>query len=95
MKYNGQIQSCSTGLRNLMIGFLLGVCLTLTVAATSDSDDSQGPYLCCPAGEDPVSVFVVDTKTGHTWRLSRADFYDFGTPQAPKSLRRNVTPLVD
>jgi hypothetical protein len=95
MQNNKQVQSYSAGFKNLVIGFLLGMCLTLAIAATSTNDDSLGPYQCCSAGNDPACVFVVNTQTGHTWRLSRADHYDFGTPQQRKSIRSSVTPMVD
>ena len=95
MQYDKQVQSCNAGLKNLVIGFLLGLCVTLAIAAASSNEGGPGPYQCCAAGDDPVSVFVVNTQTGHTWRLSRADHYDFGTPQAPKSVRRSVTPIAE
>jgi hypothetical protein len=41
------------------------------------------------------AVFVIDTQTGHTWSLSRTDTYDFGTPQARKSIRRSITPIAE
>lgn len=95
MQHNKQLQNWNLGFKNLVIGFLLGLCVTLAIAATSSNDDSPGPYQCCAAGDDPVSVFVVNTQTGHTWRLSRADHYDFGTPQERKSVRSSVTPMID
>ena len=42
-----------------------------------------------------LAVFVIDTQTGQTWRMSRTDTYEFGTPQACKSVRRSQTPLID
>jgi len=95
MEHDKHVQSWNVSLKNLVIGFLLGLSVTLAIAATSSNDNSSGPYQCCAAGDDPVSVFVVNTQTGHTWRLSRADHYDLGTPQAPKSVRRSVTPIAE
>ena len=94
MEHKKHVQSW-TGLKNLVIGFLLGLCVMLAVAATSSNDDRPGPYQCSAAGNDSFTVFVVNTQTGHTWRLGRNDHYDFGTPEARKSVRRSVTPLVN
>jgi hypothetical protein len=80
---------------SLAIGFLLALCLILAAGAAGSYDDSPGRYQCCAAGNDHIAVFVIDTQTGHTWRLSRTDTYDFGTPQARKSIRRSVTPIVE
>ena len=80
---------------SLAIGLLLGLCLMLAVGAAGSSDDAPGQYQCCAAGDDDLAVFVVETSTGHTWRLSRSDNYDLGTPYARKSLRRSITPMVD
>jgi len=95
MKGRRQTHGQNAGAKNLIIGLLLGICLTLAIAAASSNEGGPGQYQCCAADGDEFAVFVVDTQTGHTWRLSRADHYDFGTPQAPKSVRRSVTPLVD
>lgn len=79
----------------LIIGFLLGVCLMLAAGAAGGSDDEVGQYQCCAVGDDSLAVFVVETSTGQTWRLSRTDNYDFGTPYSRKSLRRSITPMLD
>jgi hypothetical protein len=81
--------------KNLVIGFLLGLCLMLAVAAASSNNDNLGTYQCCPAGDDSTAVFIVNTQTGQTWRLSRNDHYDFGRPQERKSIRSNIVPRVD
>ena len=88
-------QDRNAGIKNLVIGFLLGVCLMLAVAAVSSTDDDIGAYQCCAAGDDPLAVCVVDTRTGQAWRLGRTDAYDFGTPDNPRSVRRSVTPRAD
>ena len=80
---------------SLVIGFLLALCLVLAIGAADGSDDSPGQYQCCAAGDDSLAVFVVETGTGHTWRLSRTDNYDLGTPYARKSVRRGITPMLD
>ena len=80
---------------SLAIGFLLALCLMLAVGAADGSDDEPGQYQCCAAGDDSLAVFVVETSTGNTWRLSRTDNYDLGTPYARKSLRQSITPMVD
>ena len=85
----------NVGFKNLVIGFLLGLCVTLAIAAVGSNESGTGRYQCCAAGGDELAVFVVDTETGHTWRLSRTDNYDFGTPHTRKSIRQSITPLVD
>ncbi len=79
----------------LAIGFLLALCLMLAIGAVDGSDDGPGQYQCCAAGDDSLAVFVVETSTGHTWRLSVANNYDLGTPYARKSLRQSIMPMVD
>lgn len=93
MELRKQVACYSTSVKNLILGFLLGLCVMLVVGAASSSD-GPGQYQCCAAGDDSVAVFVIDTQTGQTWRLSRTDAYDLGTPGAPKSVRHSVTPLV-
>jgi hypothetical protein len=79
-------------LSSVVIGFLLALCLMLAVGAASS--DGLGRYQCCSAGSSDISVFVIDTQTGRTWRLSRTDTYDLGTPQNRKSDRQSITPIV-
>ena len=55
----------------------------------------HGRYQCCAAGNDNPAVFVIDTETGQTWRFSRIDTYNFGSPQGHKSIRRSITPMVE
>ena len=80
---------------SLAIGFLLALCLMLAIGAANGNGDEPGQYQCCAAGDDSLAVFVVETSTGHTWRLSRTDNYDLGTPYARKSARRSITPMLD
>ena len=80
-------------LSSVAIGFLLALSLILAVGASSKSN-GPGKYQCCAAGGDSLAVFVIDTQTGQTWRLGRADTYDFGTPQSRRSAQRSVTPTV-
>ena len=80
---------------SIVIGFLLALCLILAVGAAGGYDDNPGRYQCCAAGDDDLAVFVIDTGTGQTWRLSRTDTYNFGTPQLRKSNRQSITPIVD
>ncbi len=80
--------------KNLIIGFLIGLCLMLAIAAAS-SNDTTSRYQCCSSGDDNFSVFIIDTVTGQTWRLGRTDYYDYGTPKVPKSVRRSIAPLVN
>jgi len=82
-------------LNSLIIGFLLAICLMLIIGATKVNDKSSKRYQCCTAGDDPLAVLVIDTETGHTWRLGRTDMYDFGSPSAPRSIRRSIKPMID
>ncbi len=87
--------SLNVNFGSLVIGFLLAMCLMLAAGAAGDGDEEVGQYQCCAAGDDSLAVFVVETSTGHTWRLSRTDSYDLGTPYSRKSLRKSITPMVD
>lgn len=78
---------------SIAIGFLLALCLFLTLGAAG-GNNNKGKYECCAAGTDELAVFVIDTETGQTWRLGRSSFYDFGTPQSPKSTRQSIQPIV-
>ncbi len=80
-------------IKDILIGFLAGVCLMLLFGATLY--DQGGPFECCAAGDDSLSVFVMDRQTGHVWRLSRTDTYDYGTPVNRKSVRSPETPMRD
>jgi len=79
------------GLKNIAMGFILGICVMLLTGAGAND---IGPYKCCTAGANDAAVFVVDTRDGHTWRLGRSDFYDFGTPDRPISERTSTVPRV-
>lgn len=76
--------------KTLAAGLLLGICLMLLMGARSNE---RGPYECCTAGANDFAVFVVDTRDGHTWRMSRTDFLDLGTPDNPISERTSTTPI--
>ena len=93
MKHKKFSISCNLNLSSLVIGFLLALFLFLTIGAVGSSYHSPR-YHCCATGNDPLAVFVTDTETGHTWRLSRTDMYDFGTPTVPKSIRRSIKPML-
>jgi hypothetical protein len=80
-------------LSSVAIGFLLALCLFLTIGAAV-GNNNRGKYECCSAGTDELAVFVIDTQTGQTWRLGRNSSYDFGTPQSPKSTRQSIQPMV-
>lgn len=95
MEHNKQVLHWDLNLSSLAIGFLLALCLLLVVGASKSYDNNSQRYQCCAAGNEPLAVFVIDTETGHTWRLSRNDMYDFGTPSQPRSIRRSIRPMVD
>jgi len=95
MKNNKQALHWDLNLNSLVIGFLLALCLLLAVGAAGGNDDGSKRYQCSASGNSDLAVFVIDTETGRTWRLSRTDIYDFGTPSAPRSIRRSISPKVD
>ncbi len=77
--------------KTLAIGFLLGVgVMLLTGAAAND----PGPYQCREAGTNDMAIFVIDTRDGHIWRMSRSDFLDFGTPNRPLVEKTGTVPPV-
>ena len=85
----------NVNISSMVIGFLLAMCLMLAAGAAGGGDEEVGQYQCCAAGDDSLAVFVVETGTGQTWRLSRTDNLDLGTPYSRKSLRKSITPMVD
>jgi len=95
MENNKKVLYWNLNFSSLVIGFLLALCLLLVVGAVGNNDGDSRRYQCSATGNSDLSVFVIDTETGHTWRLSRNDMYDFGTPSAPKSIRRSIRPMVD
>ena len=95
MQVQKHLYNWNVDFKNLIIGFLLGLCVIFAIAAKSSNNSSPGQYQCCAAGDDNLAVFVIDTETGHTWKLGRSDNYDYGTPDARKSVRRSVTPFID
>lgn len=95
MEHNKKVLHENLNLSSLVIGFLLALCLLLVTGAASNYETSPQRYRRCAAGDEPLAVFVIDTETGQTWRLSRTDMYDFGTPTEPKSLRRSIRPMID
>ena len=98
MQEKRRANSLGLNLTSIIVGLLLGISLTLSIAATIDQQDppgGPGPYMCCAAGGDDLAVFVIDTQTGQTWRLSRTDHIDFGTPGERKSLRKSITPMLE
>jgi len=85
----------SFNISSFLIGFLLALCLMLILGMTDIADTQKDPvglYQACPAGE--LSVFVIDTQTGQTWRLGRTETYDYGTPYQRKSVRTSIMPTV-
>ncbi len=95
MEREKHVQSRWPDVKNLVIGLLLGICLMLAIAAAGSSRGDIGTFQCCAAGDDSLAVFVIDTRTGQTWRLGRIDAYDLGSPGTPKSVRHSVTPYVN
>jgi hypothetical protein len=92
MEQTKQQHKWNLNFKDLLIGFLVGLCLTLLVAATS-SDEGPGRYRCAAMGDD--SVFIVDSQTGQTWRLGRGENCDYGTPINRKSICRTLIPMIE
>jgi hypothetical protein len=78
-------------LKTLAIGFLLGVSVILLTGAGAND---RGPYQCREAGTNDMAIFVIDTRDGHIWRMSRSDFLDFGTPIKPLVEKTGTVPPV-
>lgn len=94
MEQEKQKQNWNINFSSMAIGFLLALCLALTLGAIgSAGDESAGPYRC--SANSDMAVFVIDTRTGQTWQLSRSHNIDLGTPFDRKSLRTSITPMVD
>ena len=87
--------SWNTNFSSLLIGFLLALCLILAIGAGGSDQSGPGRYQCCAAGGDDSAVFVINTQTGQTWRLARADTCDFETPYQRKSVRHSITPMIE
>jgi hypothetical protein len=73
---------------SMIIGFLLAACLALALGAASTR--SGGPYQI--SANSDLSAYVIDTRTGEAWQISRGDNIEFGTPFDRKSRRTSVTP---
>jgi hypothetical protein len=95
MERKKHVKSDKADIKNLVIGFLLGICLMLAIGAASSNYGDIGTYQCCAAGDNSPGVFVADTRTGQTRRLERTEAYDFAAPGSPKSLRHGITSYVD
>ncbi len=75
--------------KTLAIGFLLGAGVMLLAGAAAND---PGPFHCREAGTNDMAVFVIDTRDGHAWRMSRTDFLDFGTPAKPIVEKTGIMP---
>ena len=95
MEHKKQGLNWNLNFSSMAIGFLLAICLILAIGAAGSFNDSTGQYQCCAAGDNDLAVFLIDTQSGQTWLLSRTEMYDFGTPQARKSVRRSITPIAE
>ena len=83
-------------LSSLAIGFLLAICLLLTLGSDGLNEaesDGPGPFQVCSAGD--MSVFVLDSQTGQVWVIGRTDTYDYGTPWQRRSVRKSIMPTVE
>ena len=79
-------------LKSMVIGFLLAACLALAMGAASDSQ-SEGPYQI--SANSDLSAYVIDTRTGECWQVSRGDNIELGTPFERKSIRKSITPYSE
>lgn len=74
-------------LSSMIIGFLLAICLVLTLGAET-TPDGPGPFQVSSAGD--LSMCILDTQTGQAWIVGRTDTYDYGTPWQRKSVRKSI-----
>ena len=76
---------------SMIIGFLLAACLALALGAAGAR--SEGSYQI--SANSDLSAFIIDTRTGETWQVSRSDNLELGTPFDRKSRRKSITPFRD
>lgn len=77
---------------SMIIGFLLAACLALALGAATGSQ-SEGPYQVSATGD--LTAYVIDTRTGECWQVSRGDNVELGTPHERKSRRTSITQYAD
>ena len=71
-------------LPSILIGALLGLCVVLSMGGTDDGD-ARYQIAAAGAGEGFMTVYILDTTTGHVWSRS-ADgirMTDYGTLSQP------------
>lgn len=78
-------------LKSMVIGFLLAACLALAMGAAGGGQ--EGTYQI--SANSDLSAYVVDTRTGECWQISRGDNVEFGTPFNRKSRRTTITAYVE
>ena len=66
----------------LVLGIILGVVLTVCVAASVDTP-GRGKYGAIRLGHEN-EFLIIDTESGHAWRRSGGQLFDLGTPEAPR-----------
>ena len=77
---------------SMIIGFLLAACLALALGAASGTQ-SEGSYQISSTSD--LSAYIIDTRTGEAWQVSRTDNIELGTPFDRKSRRKSITPYHD
>ena len=78
-------------LKSMVIGFLLAACLALAMGAASGGQ--EGTYQV--SANSDLSAYIVDTRTGECWQVSRSDNIELGTPFERKSRRTSITAYVE
>ena len=78
---------------SLVIGFLLATCLALALGASTGGTGPEGTYQV--SANSDLSAYVIDTRTGETWQVSRGDNVELGTPSERKSNRTTMTPYAN
>ena len=57
-------------MKNILLGFLMATCMFLLIGATGESSEN-GRYQAWNETDEEKDTFMLDTKTGHYFRLHR------------------------
>jgi hypothetical protein len=73
--------------RSLVIGLLIGI-VVLMASGHETGQRFLGRYVPVTAGNSADAIFVVDTYSGHIWRIDETSTIDYGTPEMREEVPR-------